>query len=172
MLRALAAALVVGGAAYVGHVLARDLRRRPEELQALQTALRVLVTEIDYGAVPLPEALERAAACVRAPADKLFARAAAALRRGDGAGAGAAWLEALQTTDPHTAWTRGDLEILSSLAPVLGVSHREDQLRHLQLCLERLSAAEAEAGAAAGRGVRLVRYLSVLAGLALALLAV
>lgn len=170
LLHWVAAGLVVGGTTCLGQILASGLRRRPDELQALQTSLRVLETEIDYGATPLPEALDRVARCSRGPARELFAAAAAMLGRGDGRGAGTAWAAALCRVEPGTAWSARDVEILLALGTCLGNSYREDQLRHLRLCQERLAAAEAEARDTAGRSARLAQYLGVLSGLALVLL--
>ncbi len=164
------AGLVVGGTALLGQVYARDLHRRPAELQAVRTALQMLETEIDYGASPLPVAMRRVARFGREPARELFSVAAEILDHGGGGGAGEAWSAAVRRVEPGTAWAAGDVEILLALGPCLGGSHREDQLRHLRLCMERLSAAEAEARSAAARNARLARHLGFLGGIALVLL--
>lgn len=167
-----ASALVVGGTASIGFLTAGALRRRPVELRALQTALQILATEVGYGATPLPRALARVSHAVGGPAGRLCAVAAEELRSGGGGGAHEAWLRALESVFPESAWRRSDLEVLAALAPCLGASHREDQLRHLRLCQERLAAAEEEAWREARERARLAEYLGVLGGLLLVLLAV
>lgn len=170
-LKVFASSLVVAGMASIGFTVARSLRRRPAELQALQTALRMLETEVDYGATPLPRALERVSRSVPGTAGRLFALAAAHLAQSRGEGAGEAWARALMGVYPETCWRRSDLDILMALGPYLGASHREDQLRHLRLALERLAAAERDACRDALQQARLAQYLGVLGGLLLALLA-
>lgn len=171
MLKLLGAALVVGGPAWAGLALAAGLRRRPRELRQLQTALHVLQTEIDWGATPLPAALARAGAACPGPAGRLFASAAAELAAGDGRGAGEAWAAAVDRAYPELALTPADRDILTALGACLGASHREDQMRHLHLCLDRLALAEREAREQAERGARLWQHLGVLGGLLLAVLA-
>lgn len=168
-LKVVACTSVVGGCAAIGYILAGNLRRRPEELGALQTALEILHTEIEY-ATPLTEGMARVASVSRWPAAAILAAAAANLKRGEGAGAGAAWTDAVRGVYPRTALNPGDAGILLTLGSSLGVSHREDQIRHLVICRERLAAAEREAGQAATRNCRLLQHLGVLGGLLLALL--
>lgn len=171
MLKLLGVALVVGAPSWVGLRMATDLRRRPRELQQLQTALNVLRTEIDWGATPLPQALARASGCCDGPVGRLFAAAARDLAAGSGRPAGEVWGAVVARAYPDLALTPADREILSALGTCLGTSHREDQLRHLGLCLERLSLAEREARERAETNARLWQHLGVLGGLLLALLA-
>lgn len=171
MLKLLGAALLVGGPSWLGLALAADLRRRPRELQQIQTALHVLRTEIDWGATPLPQALARASECCGKPVGRLFMSAARGLSAGDGRAAGEVWGAAVARVYPELALAPVDREILMALGACLGASHREDQLRHLGLCLERLSLAEKEARERAEINARLWQHLGVLGGLILALLA-
>lgn len=169
LLKLVGAALVVGGAAGAGQAAAARLRRRVRELQQARTALQVLRTEISWGLTLLPDALARAGRCVGGPVGDLCARAAGLMRSGEGAAA--AWERAVAAAAPAAALAPGDREALVALAPCLGASHREDQLRHLDLCLERLAQAEAEARERAAADARMYQQLGLLAGLLLALLA-
>lgn len=171
LMRTGAVLLVVGGAATAGWTAAARLRRRPRELRQIQTGLHVLRTEIDWGAVPLPAALARAGGCLEGPTARIFAEAAAHLAGGEGLAAGEAWERALAAAGPETALTPGDVEILRALAVSLGTSHREDQVRHLEVCLGRLAEAEQRARERADADARLYQQLGVLGGLLLALLA-
>ncbi len=170
-LKLLAVVLVVGGAAAAGQAAAARLRRRPRELRQLQTALHVLRTEVDWGMTLLPEALARAGRCVAGPAAELFAATARVLTVGDGRGAARAWQQAVEEIGPATSLAPEDREALLALGACLGASHREDQLRHLDLCLERLARAEVEARERAATEARLYQQLGLLGGLLVALLA-
>ena len=48
--------LVMGTATFVGWSLASRLSGRPQQLRALQTAVAVLQSEIEWGQTPLPTA--------------------------------------------------------------------------------------------------------------------
>lgn len=165
--KAVGAGLVILAGAGAGWQLAVPLSRRPEELRQLQAALSLLETEIDYGAVPLPVALHRAREAGGA-ARRLFARALAELE--GGATPDQALGRALAGFWPQSALQAADAEALSSLAAVLGASDRQDQVRHLRLCRERLRAAEAGAEADRRKYERLYRQLGLLAGVAVAIL--
>ncbi|MCG0239066.1 MAG: stage III sporulation protein AB [Firmicutes bacterium] len=165
--KVIGALLVTGAGAGVGWQLAQPLSRRPEELRQIQAGLSLLETEIGYGAVPLPEALGRAAAAGGA-ARRLFGRAAAACDRAETPAA--ALQMALGAFWAGSALAPPDREALAGLAAVLGASDRQDQIRHLRLCRERLRAAEAAAEADRLRYERLYRHLGLLGGLAAAIL--
>lgn len=160
-------ALILGSTTWVGWQVAGGYARRPSHVRDLQTALAVLQTEIEYGATPLPRALEAAGGACGGPVGQLFAEASARLAAGGGLTPGDAVRAALAAQADETALAREDLEVLLALAPVLGGSGRADQVRHLALARERLTGAEAAARDARSRYERLARYAGVLVGAAL-----
>ena len=165
------AACVLAGTTGWGLLVARQLRRRPAELAALQAALELLRTEITYARTPLPEALQRAARGASGPAARLLGGAAARLRHGGGEGGTAAWEAALADAEPHSAWAPADLRALQDLGRALGASDADDQARHIALCVGRLQSGATQAEALAERHARMWTYLGCLGGVALVLLA-
>ena len=166
----LGAVLTMAATGGFGLLLARQLRRRPQDLAALQAALSCLRTEVEYGRTPLPEALVRAAA--GPPAVRgLFSGAAARLQAERGATAAEAWTEALAEAELRSAWSPEDTALIRWLGEQLGRSDTSDQVRHIEGCLRRLRAAEAEARRGLERRVRMWLYLGVLAGAGLVLAA-
>ncbi len=172
MIKLLLSVAIVGGTSTAGWLLARDLKRRPEELRSLQTAVRFLQTEVDFRQSAIPEALSRVAALSSWPAGRLFSRAAEYLNQGEAADVQSAMTVAMEEVFRHTALAPSDAELIIDLASSLGRSHREDQIRHLTVCLERLAAAEREAREVARNNVRMFTYLGVLSGTAIVLLVV
>ncbi len=165
------AACVLAGSTGWGLLVARQLRRRPVELAALEAALELLRTEITYARSPLPEALRRSARGVGGPAARLLAGAAAALQHGGGEGGAAAWDAALAEAEPRSAWAPADIRALQDLGRALGVSDAEDQARHIALCVGRLKSGATQAEVLAERHARMWTYLGCLGGMALVLLA-
>lgn len=161
--------LVVGASSGTGFAVAGNLARRPTALRQLATAMALLATEVGYGQ-PLPTALPSAGRAAGSLAAALFGGAAQRLTGGGGVTAGQALRAALDAVFPDSPLAEADREPMLALAAVLGASGREDQLRHLALCQQRLAALAEAAEAQRQRYERVARYSGVLAGLALVLL--
>lgn len=169
MMAAAGAFLVLTAATGLGYLLARPFRRRPHELADLQAAFHRLATEVRYR-VPLAEALQAAGQGATVPVRRLFEEASRRLRSPTGVTAAEAWEMAVAASDPVSAWWPSDRQILLDLGQVLGSSGQAEQQRHLEHCLARLAAAEAEARAEADRQARMWLYLGILGGAALVIL--
>jgi len=165
----LGGALILGASSSTGFTVAGNLARRPAALRQLATALSLLATEVGYGQ-PLPAALPLAGRAAGPLAEQLFGGAAGRLQQGGGLTAGQALAAALAELFPASPLTSDDREPLLALAAVLGASGRDDQLRHLSLCQQRLAALAEAAEARRQRYERVARYSGVLTGLALVLL--
>ncbi|BAF59348.1 MAG: stage III sporulation protein AB [Pelotomaculum sp.] len=166
MLKLAGAALIVAASGLSGMAVAGSYSRRPGELRALRAALQMLETEIAYGASQLPEAFSRVAGCCEEAAAPLFRRAAAELSAMSGITAAEAWEKSLAGYYPGTALKPRDLSILRNLGSSLGISDRNDQIKHLNLAKEQIELEAVAAEAEASRNVKLWSYLGFLAGLA------
>jgi len=161
---------VVGATTWIGWQVAGSYSRRLRDLRALQSALAVLQTEIEFCAAPLPDALTAAGQAVGGVIGELLARTAGNLIAGGGITPGEALIDAVGEFSGTTSLKQSDWEILLALAPVLGASDRGDQVRHLRLAAQRLEAAEAQASEERQRYEKLARYAGVLTGFALVLI--
>ncbi len=170
MLKLVGATLIIGMTSLWGFRVAARYSRRPQELRALQTALAVLTTEVEYGATPMPEALRQSAQAAGQPVRRLLLDTVQRLESGGGITPGEALQDALASFGPESHLSAGDLTILQALTAVLGASDRRDQVRHLRLALERLIGAEAQASEERQRYERMYKYVGVLSGLALVLI--
>jgi stage III sporulation protein AB len=139
-------------------------------LKSLQTALKLLATEISYALSPLPEAMANVAARSPAEAASLFRVAGAELAANTGGGAAQAWQKATARFGLNTSLTGNDLALVNQLGQALGISDRDDQMSHLELVLHQIDLQIDEAQAAAAKNARLWNYLGFLGGLALALI--
>lgn len=158
--------LATGGS---GLLVASNYRRRPRELAALRSGLQLLETEIVYGATPLPQALHQVATGLEGTAAALYDEAAAGLAGGQGITASEGWGRALQRVYPASALLAEDLEALRLLGLSLGGSDRQDQVKHLALCRERLGHLEGQARERAQRYAQVWSYAGVLTGLLIVL---
>lgn len=158
-------AVVVAGA-IAGNLVAGTYAARTRQLGHLRVGLHLLQTEVIYALGALPGALDRVASGVAPPVRDVFAGTARLLRSGEGTSAGEAWERAVRAEFPRTALEVADLEVVLALAGYLGVTDRDDQMRHIGLALERLRVREEEARAEQQTSERMWRYLGLLGGLA------
>lgn len=170
MLKLMGSLVIIFSFGLIGVFIARSYALRPEELRSLQAALQMLETEIAYAATPLADALLSLSARADQRVRPLFAYALKELSATPGCTAQEAWDKALKNFYPQTALTKSDLVILGNLGRALGISDRQDQVRHLRLASEQIGAEIARAQNAAFKYVKLWNYLGFLGGLVLVLL--
>ncbi len=171
-MRWLGAVLVLTASAGGGWMVARRLRRRPQDLRMAQQAVELLRTEIEYGATPLPTALVTVGQRLQGPVQCLLVGAGGLLGQGQGLSAQEAWRRGLAAAEDCSAWTPTDVRVLAQLGEALGATGAEDQIRHMELCMGRLRLAEEEAARVAASQARMWLYLGVLTGLGMVVLGV
>ncbi len=164
--------LVIGSASVLGWQLGDRYRKRRQQLEDIRLALQVLITEIEYGQVPLPEALQQAAKVRPGIGSKVLFKTADILLEKTGQTPRDAWKEALNQEATNTVLHTEDIDILLGLSVSLGASNTKDQLRYFKLTIQRLERMIEEASMAEASGVRLFRYLGVLGGILLVLLSI
>jgi len=170
MIKLIGACMALAACGGMGLTWARNYQNRPRQLSALQQSLQLLETEIIYGATPLPEAMELVAARSNRESAGLFQLTAAEFRKMDGVTAGEAWDKAVKMFYPDSALSDTDLQVLKRFGVTLGASDKEDQAKHLQLTMNQLKMAAAEAETDARKHSTVYRYLGFLGGLFLVLI--
>ena len=170
MLKIMGALIILGACGYAGLTVASRYRQRPRDLRYLQSALQMLETEISYGATPLPDALERVSQRCEPGVSLLFFRTREMLLTGEGITAWEAWSRALQEFYNSSAINGSDLSVLKALGTTIGISDREDQVKHLRLAREQLKIEAAKAEEDAVKNVKLYNYLGFLGGLTIVLI--
>ncbi len=161
--------VIICASGAAGWILSGSIRERPRQLRSLQAALSRLETEISCSMTFLPEALKELARLTAPPVNRLFEDAAKLLLHGD-LSIQEAWREAVAKSRDYLVLTWDDEQILLDLGDNLGISHREDQSRHLRLARKALGQQEAEAQKAEEQLVRLYSVLGWAAGGALVLI--
>ncbi len=169
MFKLMGALMLVSACGYAGWHVSGNYARRPVELRQFIAALQMLETEVTYAATPLPDALAGIAERVDPGVSLFFDHAAKELKTARGTSAREAWSTALQSYRAVSTLDRGDLSILNSLGHNLGLSDRENQVKHLRLTLEQLKMAQARAEETAAKNVKLWNYVGLLGGLIIVL---
>lgn len=163
VVKLIGAGLVLAGCTASGNYVARTFTDRVSQLGHLRTGLQVLETEIAWAVNSLPFAMDRVSKAIPPPCSRVFARTGELLIS-EGLVAADAWRRALDEAVPGTALTRRDVEILLAFGTTLGVSDREDQIRHIRLAQAKLAAEESAAAENSEKSAKLWRQLGFAVG--------
>lgn len=164
MMKLLGAIIIIAASTLYGLYRASMFAERPRQIRGLIHGLNRLSTEIGYGSTPLPDALAKLAGQMKKPLAELFSSIADKLQPGMSVTVKEAWQTTVDAMWSRTAMKRSEKEALLELGQSLGVSDREDQLKHLQLAVKQLQHEEAEARDEQLKYEKLCRSLGVLGG--------
>lgn len=170
LFKAAGSALVLISSTIFGIVMGNYYTNRPSILRRMISALQFLETEITYGFAPLPDALRNVACSLKSSESHLFIRTAALISPSCGLSVQEAWKRSLAESYERIGLSERDVEIMLSLGNSLGISDREDQIKHLALVRENLSRCMDEAQREGDKMTRLWRSLSICAGLIIIIL--
>lgn len=190
--------MVVCAGGMAGFTLASSLDRELAELDRLEAALLTLSSEVSYALQPLPAALanagERAGGATGALLARLGALTGLSQRRtpvealeqalaetedwdprldrgliaagGKGLGSGGVkmrWRISPQRLSPF------ELDLLRDLARNLGTSGHREQLRYIEMSIDRVRSRRADFAAECRKKAKLYRYLGIAAGASVAI---
>ena len=141
-MKLLGALLILIAGTLIGFQQAAKFADRPKQIRQLTHALQRLETEIGYGHTPLPEALERTAEASSEPVASLFREAANQIWRPEGMTFQQCWEQSIRLRWNETSMRAGEQGVLLRLGSTLGISDKEDQMKHLRLALLQLQAEE------------------------------
>lgn len=164
------ALLIMFASTMLGFLQAAQYAKRPRQIRVLIQALQSLETEISYGLTPLPNALEKIGRNLEAPLSELFTGAALQLCSRSGMSTREIWEGRIQALWPATSLGADERAAMLRLGEHLGLSDREDQIKHIRLAMEQLKAEETKARNDQLRYEKMWRSLGVLGGLLVVIL--
>jgi stage III sporulation protein AB len=162
MVKLIGAALILFAGTMIGFLQASRFASRPRQIRQLIHALQRLETEIGYGFTPLPEALGRSAALLPEPAASILRGVSERLGTADGLTFRECWEDSVRQHWPATAMRAAEQAAFLRLGSTLGISDREDQIKHLRLAMEQLKAEEDGARDDQARYEKMCKSLGVL----------
>jgi stage III sporulation protein AB len=142
LLKLIGASLILFAGTLIGFLQAARFADRPKQIRQLASALQRLETEIVFGRTPLPDALAHTAANAGQPVGSLFRAVADELSATDGRSFQECWDAAMRRVWPTTSMRAPELTVTLRLGSILGMSDKEDQLKHLRLAAVQLKAEE------------------------------
>lgn len=172
MIKLLGAVLVLFAGTMIGFQQAAKFAERPRQLRQLAHALQRLETEIGYGHTPLPEALERTASTTPEPLASIFRKAASGIWETESFTFRDSWEQAVKSQWEATSMRKNEQAVLIRLGSTLGISDKEDQMKHIHLALLQLKAEEDAARDDQGRYEKMWKSLGILIAVLIVILMV
>lgn len=164
MMFLIGAIFILSSFTLMGWYQASQLSSRPTQIRFTIQALQRLETEIVYGLTPLPNALHSISRQIKEPIGALFARIASELEESVGSTAAEVWRSVTQQHWAHTSMRTAEKEIFLHLGTTMGISDRDDQIKHLRLAMKQLQAEEEAARDEARRLGQMWKSIGLLAG--------
>lgn len=155
-----------------GYLLASGYTRRVRELRIFQHALQSLESEILFTSTPLPQAVQRTAAKLDSPMDRLFGSFGRMLEQRTGHTAGEVWDVAVDQARRFLCLDREDLDIVRDFGKNLGSTDKANQEKNFQLVKFQLEVQLAKAEEKRRRNEKMCKNLGFLLGAALVILLV
>ncbi|MBC7074865.1 MAG: hypothetical protein H5T98_02085 [Syntrophomonadaceae bacterium] len=143
--KVLGTAFIMAGFGGWGLLGARRIEKRVEQIKNVRLAMGFLEKEITYMHTPLSRALERTAKFCKPPVSHLFRESADRLKAKNGSTACEAWMSGIKVIGKTSELKRSDIEILTAIAPQLGMSDAGEQRKIFTLIQEELRIQEESA---------------------------
>lgn len=164
MVKLIGAVLILFSGTMIGFFQASQFAARPKQIRMLILALQRLETEILFAFTPLPEALAHLARQTTEPLSSMFGEIAAGLEEGLGVSTVECWQRAVRNGWKRTSMKAAEMDVFYQLGHTLGITDREDQIKHLRLAVNQLQSEEEAARDDQKRYEKMWKSLGLLTG--------
>ena len=154
----------------LGHYYGQKYALRFENLVALEQCIKILETEIVYGATPLPEALSNVYKKGKPRVSYIFEEIKRDLVANKRSFVYDSFLEIAGELYKSLYFKKEDVEIVLSLGRVLRSSDRDNQSKIFKLVLKQIGAQIEEAKVEKNQNEKLYRNLGVITGIGIIIL--
>ena len=161
---------IFGICTFIGYYYGQKYALRFENLVYLEQCIKILETEIVYGATPLPEALSNVYKKGKTRVSYIFEEIKSDLVLSKRNFAYESFLEIEAELYNGLYFKKEDVEIFLSLGRVLGSSDRLDQSKIFKLILNQIGAQIEEAKMEKRQNEKLYRSLGVIVGIGIIIL--
>jgi len=145
MMKWVGAVIILLSCGFAGRILAATLARRVNLLQQLERGFAALSTEINFSVTALPSALKQSGRQCGGEMKELFVQAGERFFDLQGIPAEIIWQQTVDEVTKDSALLQEDRNILYDFGLGLGLSDKSDQLKKLELLLQKLRSQEQDA---------------------------
>lgn len=170
LMKILGSILIVLSSSLIGYYLGNKYSARLENLMHLEQCIKILETEIVYGAVPLPEALTNVYLKGNKKVSYIFEEIKInLLSNRDGDLYKSFEMVKSQLLEDFSL-EEEDVELFLSLGRLLGNSDRADQEKNFKLILNHIKILKEEAKLERDKNEKMYKNLGILAGIAIVII--
>ncbi len=162
--------LILSSTTIMGFCYGKKYSIRLNNLIYMEQCIKILETEIVYGAVPLPEALTNVYNKGNKQVSFVFQEIKNHLLNNKGGDVSESFSYVINSIKDKFNFKGEDVEMLLSLGRVLGSSDREDQEKNFKLVLNQIIGLEKEAKMERDKNERMFKNLGILTGLAIVII--
>jgi len=166
----LSSLLIVFSSSLIGYYYGNRYSMRLENLSYLEQCIRILETEIVYGAVPLPEALTNVYLKGNKKVSCIFEEVKMDLTSNKDGDLFSSFHRVSSHLMEKLNFTKEDVELFLSLGRLLGSSDRTDQEKNFKLILNQIKILKDEALAQKNKNEKMYKNLGILAGIAIVII--
>lgn len=162
--------LVIISSSLIGYLYGIKYRKRLANLIYLQQCIKLLETEVLYGATPLPDALNNVYKKGNKKFSFIFYKIRENLLKHKNKSLNDCFIEVSKILEEKLYFEGEEIEIFTSLGNILGASSRKDHEKNFQMIQVQLKALENEARIEKEKNEKMYKSLGVLTGLAIVII--
>ncbi|HHV26227.1 MAG TPA: stage III sporulation protein AB [Tissierellia bacterium] len=170
ILKIIGCTLIVLSSSLIGYIYGKSYKERLENLIYLENCIKILETEIMYGANPLPEALKNVYKKGNKKVSFIFDRISQALKEHKSGEVLECFLMVSDTMKKNLNFKKEDVEVFTNLGRTIGSSNRKDQEKSFKLILAQIKALQKEARLEKEKNEKMFKNLGFLSGLAIVII--
>ncbi|NLJ99482.1 MAG: stage III sporulation protein AB [Tissierellia bacterium] len=159
--------LIFSSTTWIGFYYGRKYSNRLRNLIHIEQCIKILETEIVYGATPLPEALTNIYNKGNKKVSFIFQDIRDHLMNSGRGDVFHSFSSVIEPLRDKLNFTEEDIEIFLSLGRVLGSSDRHDQEKNLKLILNQIKFLQDDAKIERDKHEKMFKNLGILTGLAI-----
>lgn len=165
LIKSIGVLLILSSTTIIGHCYGRQFSDRLSNLIYMEQCIKILETEVVYGAVLLPEALTNVYNKGNKKVSFIFEEIKNHLLEDKKGDVYSSFSHMSNCLKRRLNFKEEDVEIFLSLGRVLGASDRKDQEKNFNLILKQISFLEKEARLEKDKNEKMFKSLGILTGL-------
>ena len=169
-IKMLGAFLIIFSTSIIGYCYGRRFSDRLNNLIYMEQCIKILETEIVYGAILMPEALSNVYNKGNKKVSFIFNDIKKSLLEDKKGDIYNSFLNVSSSLKNNLYFKDEDVEIFLSLGRVLGSSDRKDQEKNFELILKQISFLEKEARLERDKNEKMFKSLGILTGLVIVII--
>lgn len=159
--------LIIISSTLLGFYYGEKYSKRMENLLFLEQCIKLLETEIVYGACPLPEALSNVYKKGNKKVSYIFNDIKVHLQTNKDGDVFSSFLTVAKDLKNKLNFKEEDIELFLSLGRILGSSDREDQEKNIKVIQNQMKLLQKDAKIEKDKNERMYKNLGVLMGIAI-----